>query len=202
MEDLAEASLITAKELAKASEDNLMAIVRKHSPSIDASWLQPLASEITKKHRQLPPDTRQAVMALTSLHGIANSWVVNTYLQEAFGFFAGLAIDMDFRRMVVALEMLDTNEIGTGSLSIAKISPAHIEKSLETWLEPIHWQAFQQTLKSVQQLLSLPPAGKKTSPRSAVEKVVRDNFAEHNQHILFDMLSRVATMFKVVKAKS
>ena len=194
---LGQKNLLDIAAMAAATEDEVKGIVGEHSKLIDASWMIPLAREIMAVHCGVTPVTHPALRRLESVKAVLSEDAIILLFQD-MGCSSGLVIDSDSQKTLMAMAMVDVNEDtnpSTSEIDVGNRASEKVAKSLSTWLPRWKWQAVQDNIRTLVELIKFPTSPEKMA--RTIGKRIRERFVPEEQQILVTMIYRIAAALQV-----
>lgn len=96
----------TPVDIVIGSDTTINGVLTKCNSGPPTGWLKPLVLAIKSRDNSFVPSKKAE---LEALRGITSTGAA-TVLQECFGFFPGPALDLECRKMFIALDLVDADE--------------------------------------------------------------------------------------------
>ena len=194
--ELGRQGLLRVDAMAAASEDDVTSIVQRHSKNIDARWMIPLAAELIAVHRGITPVTYSALRRLESVKYVLSEEGITLFFQ-ALGSSSGLVFDADSRKILVVLGMVDVDEYidtSTREVDMDKLANGKVEESLMTWIPRRQWQAFQDTIRTLVEMIKFPESTEQMA--RTLGKRINEKFVDEEQEVLVAMIHDIAAALR------
>lgn len=161
----------------------------------------PLAKEIQNKHGGITPQAKTDLRKLQVHYGggkAITETVLSLFFQDAG--MDSYALDLDCRKMLVAMEMIDVSEYlhpsKPGKIEVKQVTCERVEQSLKTWVTEAEWERFYETLRSWHQVLAF-PADSTENTIKIIEEKIEEKFSANDKALLFETMSCIISQFEI-----
>ena len=191
------ANLLTVSAMADSEQKDIAQAITGPLSSDRAracsEWMHSVATNIQVNYDGTVPSLKNELMGL---NGNVTAIVANQVLRVGFGFNTGLSLDLDCRKMVVALNLIDLTEVrkNDGTIPMGSVTADVCERSLSTWMDPEDRRDFHIIIKSFVHWAFRNTRRKDSKKR--LECLTRKHFTESDSEIVRSMIRDACLYFK------